>query len=71
MEQQELESIFHFVTEFMYAALNDGQSASEIIASYDYKFPTFRWNVDEYMGWLNTKYSKDRGTKDRVFYEIA
>ena len=69
--RKELESQFKFVEKFIDAALNDGPSVKEILAADNYRFPPFIWNVNEYLGWVQTKYPKERGTKKREFHEVA
>jgi len=69
--RKELESQFKFVEKFIDAALNDGPSVKEILASDNFRFPPFIWNVNEYLGWVQTKYPKERGTKKREFHEVA
>lgn len=69
--RDELKSQFKFVERFMDAALNDGPSVKEILASDNYKFPPFIWNVNEYLGWAQTKYPKERGEKKREFHDVT
>lgn len=66
----EFESCFRFCEEFMYNALNGGKSVREIIEDGDYEFPPFQWDPAAYKGWMETKWPKERGTKERVFYEV-
>jgi hypothetical protein len=66
-----MESQFHFVERFIDSALNGGPSVRKILSEYDYKFPPFKWNLDEYHGWQQTKYPKERGEKKREFHEVA
>ena len=70
-KRDELESQFRFAEKFIDAALNGGPSVREILAEGNYKFPPFKWNLNEYMGWHNTKWSKERGNKQREFHEVA
>jgi len=70
-DRKELESQFKFVEKFIDAALNDGPSVKEILNTDNYKFPPFVWNINEYLGWANTKYPKERGTKKREYHEVA
>jgi hypothetical protein len=70
-KREELESQFRFAEKFIDAALNGGPSVKEILAEGNYKFPPFKWNIDEYFGWDNTKYPKERGEKKREFHEVA
>ncbi len=67
----ELESQFRFVEKFIDAALNDGPSVKEILAGDNFRFPPFIWNVNEYLGWIQTKYPKERGEKKREFHDAA
>jgi hypothetical protein len=69
--RDEIESQFRFAEKFIDAALNGGPSVKEILADGYYKFPPFIWNLNEYVGWEKTKYSKERGEKRREFHEVA
>jgi hypothetical protein len=71
INREEMESQFHFVERFIDSALNGGPSVRKILSEYDYKFPPFKWNLDEYHGWQQTKYPKERGEKKREFHEVA
>jgi len=62
---------FRFVEKFIDAALNDGPSVKEILAEDPFRFPPFIWNVNEYLGWVQTKYPKERGEKKREFHDAA
>jgi hypothetical protein len=53
------------------AALNDGPSVKEILASSEFTFPPFVWDLNEYVGWQKTKWEKERGEKKREFHEVA
>ena len=68
--REEIESQFKFVEKFIDAALNDGPSVEQILAEETYTFPQFKWNINEYLGWEQTKYNKNRGKKQRDFYEV-
>jgi hypothetical protein len=70
-DRKELESQFRFVENFIDAALNQGPSVKEILSEYPYRFPPFIWNINEYLGWAQTKYPKERGTKKREYHEVA
>ncbi len=70
-KREELESQFRFAENFIDAALNGGPSVKEILAEGNYKFPPFKWSIDEYFGWDKTKYPKERGEKKREFHEVA
>ena len=68
-KREEIVDQFKFAEKFVYAALNDGPSVKEILED-NYNFPPFVWNLNEYVGWEKTKYSKDRGNKKREFHEV-
>jgi hypothetical protein len=70
-KREEMESQFRFAEKFIDAALNDGPSVKEILASEDYNFPQFVWDLNEYVGWEKTKWDKERGNKHREFHEVA
>jgi len=68
-KREEIVDQFKFAEKFVHAALNDGPSVKEILED-NYNFPPFVWNLNEYVGWEKTKYSKDRGNKKREFHEV-
>lgn len=70
-KREEIESQFRFAEKFIDAALNDGPSVQEILSSDDYRFPPFVWNLNEYVGWVKTKWNKERGNKHREYHEVA
>lgn len=70
-DRKQIEDQFKFAEKFIDAALNDGPSVKEILAEYDYDFPPFIWDLNEYVGWEKTKHSKERGNKHREFHEVA
>jgi len=70
-DRKQIEDQFKFAEKFIDAALNDGPSVKEILAEYDYDFPPFVWDLNEYVGWEKTKHPKERGTKHREFHEVA
>lgn len=70
VKREEIESQFKFAERFIDAALNDGQSVREILASDTFTFPPFYFDKLEYDGWEKTKYDKSRGTKVREYNEI-
>jgi len=70
-KREEIVSQFKFAEKFIDAALNDGPSVAELLSEEEYKFPPFVWNYLEYMGWKDTKYPKERGTKKREYNEVA
>lgn len=67
--REEIESQFRFVEKVIDAALNNGPSVREILASDTFVFPKFVWSLKEYSNWIQTKYDKERGKKERHFYE--
>lgn len=69
-KREEIESQFKFAEKFVDAALNDGPSVDEILSSDRYTFPRFVWDAREYQAWIATKYPKERGKKERNFYEV-
>lgn len=69
-KREEIESQFKFAEKFVDAALNDGPSVDEILSSDRYTFPRFVWDAREYQAWVATKYPKERGKKERNFYEV-
>lgn len=71
VNREEIVSQFRFAEDFIDAALNDGPSVAELFMQHNYKFPPFYWDKQEYMGWLETKYPKERGTKKREYNEVA
>jgi len=68
-KREEMVDQFRFAERFIEAALNDGPSVKEILDD-SYTFPPFIWNLNEYVGWEKTKYSKERGNKKREFHEV-
>jgi hypothetical protein len=70
-KRKELESQFQFAEKFIDAALNQGPSVREILSESDYAFPPFIWNINEYLGWVQSKYPKERGEKKREFHDAA
>lgn len=71
INKKEIKSQFDFVERFVDAALNGGPNVEEILASGNYNFPKFNWNINEYLGWIETKYEKERGIKKREFHEVG
>lgn len=69
--RNEIDSQFRFAEKFVSAALNDGPSVKEILASEQFTFPPFVWDLNEYVGWQKTKWAKERGEKKREFHEVA
>ena len=70
-ERRHIEDSFRFAERFIDAALNDGPSVRQILfqEGYEYQFPPFVWDWKEYNGWVNTKWDKERGNKQREFIE--
>ncbi len=66
----EIEDCLRFCRDFMLAALNSGPSVVELAKRGNYNFPRFRWSAAEYGGWINTRYDKSRGKKERKFYDV-
>lgn len=70
-KRDEMEAQFRFAEKFIDAALNDGPSVKEILASESFTFPPFVWDLNEYVGWEKTKWDKERGNKQREYIEVA
>lgn len=60
-----------FAEQFLDAALNDGPSVEEILVDREWHFPPFVFDYEAVLGWTNTKYGKERGHKERKFYELG
>jgi hypothetical protein len=71
VKREEIEAQFRFAEKFIDAALNDGPSVKEILAAETFTFPPFVWDLNEYVGWEKTKWSKERGDKHREYHEVA
>ena len=71
LDRTELESCFRFVRDFLDAALNDGPTVNELIDQNKYKFPPMIWDLNQFIGWNNTKHPEDRGEKVRTYVEVA
>lgn len=71
VKKEEFESCFRFAEEFIDAALNNGPNVQEIIARSEWYFPPFVYDHDLYVGWENTKHSKERGKKQREFHDLS
>lgn len=67
---KEIESSFRFVNEFMNAALNTGESVEDILERNEFTFPPFQYDHQLYCSWEKTKWGKDRGKKERKYYEL-
>ena len=71
-DRKQIEDQFKFATAFIDAALNGSwASVREILDYYDFDFPPFIWDLNEYAGWINTKYDKSRGEKKREFHDVV
>lgn len=71
VNRKEIESQFDFVERFIDAALNGGPTVKQILSENEYDFPAFNWNINEYLGWIGTKYNKERGKKQREYHDIS
>jgi hypothetical protein len=71
-ERKHIEDSFKFAAEFISAALNGGPKVKHILAEYDYEFPPFTFNAEEYMGWKKTIHKKSRALpkKHRHYQEV-
>ena len=67
----EIEASLRFAERFVAAALNDGPSVKEILSAEQFTFPAFVWNINEYSGWVRTKWDKDRSNKKREYVAIT
>ena len=70
LEREHIESCFRFVSDFIDAALNDGPSVEDLVKTNNYSFPPMIWDMDQFQGWLDTKWDKERGNKARQFIPI-
>jgi hypothetical protein len=70
MNRVQIESCFRFVNDFMDAALNDGPDVLELIMENNYEFPPMIWDLNQFLGWIDTKYDKERGKKAREYLEV-
>jgi hypothetical protein len=70
VKEEEVRDCFRFVEAFIDAALNGGPDVGEILFEGEFKFPPFVWNRDEFLGWQNTKYDKERGKKERSYVQL-
>lgn len=71
MIRKELESCFRFVQDFLDAALNNGPTVKELVATNGYTFPPMIWSVDQFVGWNETKHPENRGQKVRTYVEVV
>lgn len=65
----QIESCFRFVRDFMDAALNNGSPVDKLLIENNYTFPPMIWDINQFQGWIDTKYDKERGKKVRRFQE--
>lgn len=70
LDLKEISSCFKFVERFMDAALNNGPSVPEIIQE-GFTFPAFRFSLEECLGWVKTRWSKERGKKQRQYLPVG
>lgn len=70
-DTDQLRDCFLLVEAFMEAALNDGPPVSDILSSKQWNFPPFFFDLEQWNGWVNTKYDDKRGKKVRHFYDIV
>ena len=66
----EIADCLRFVHEFTVAALNNGPRVEEILRKRRYQFPPFTYDEAEMRGWLATRWSKERGTKERRYVPV-
>ena len=71
LNKTEIESCFRFVEDFLDAALNDGPSVKELFLSNNYTFPPMKWNLNQFIGWSNTKHPDSRGRKNRRLWKVV
>ena len=63
---KEIFDMFKFVSNFLKSALSDQKPVLDILKEYDYEFPNLNFRTDQWIGYLKTKYNKDRGQKKRT-----
>lgn len=68
---EQLGDILSFVTEFLDAALNDGDGVEDTIIRSGYEFPEMEFHKDLYDIWYETKWDKSRGKKAREYVDIG
>ena len=71
LDRQQLESCFRFAELFISAALNNGPSVRDIVASNEFEFPPFWFDANIWKGWSETKWDDKRGKKARQYCEVA
>jgi hypothetical protein len=62
---------FCFVRDFMASALGTQKTAASIIEENNYKFPPFVYDHEQYLGWEQTKWGKERGKKRRQYIPVT
>lgn len=61
-----------FVEEFMLCALNgESSTVDDLLDAHNYQFPPFIFDAAAVKGWVITKYSKERGHKERKYYDAS
>lgn len=70
LKMKEILSSMQFVNEFMNAALNTGEPIASILSRNSFTFPPFEYDHDLYCSWEKTKWHKERGKKERKYYEV-
>ena len=65
-KKKEIFDMFKFVSNFLKSALSDQKPVLDILKEYDYEFPNLNFRTDQWIGYLKTKYNKDRGQKKRT-----
>lgn len=70
VDPEQIRDIFEICTQFLDAALNDGPDFSKIMESRPWNLPKFWFDIDLWESWKKSKYPKERGKKEREFYEI-
>jgi len=71
VNREEMAQCLAFAQDFVDAAVNGGRTVEQIIADGNYKFPPMIFDRDLYLSWENSKYGKERGNKQRQFFEVA
>lgn len=66
----EIEDSITFAAEFLDVALND-KDIGLLFDPNRWCFPKLIFDLDNYLGWENTKWPKERGKKERKFYEVG
>jgi hypothetical protein len=70
LDRRELESCYAFTEAFLDAALNGGPSAEQILNSREWDFPKLVWEPSLFKAWVDTKWPKSRGKKERRMIEV-